>query len=292
MKSANKMWAKRVQQIKGYDTAIKDADNIVSGVPDGRYQMRIKSAEFGDSKNGRLQIIVKGEIVNHEEQDGQPLTSFLGLEDKSLSYTAATLKRMGYEMEGDSPEELLDIVDQLGSSNAVANVQVKDGYTNIFGPAEDLGEVEESDNEETEEEEETENEESEDESEEESEEESEDSIKEIVEGSKVKWIGKDKKEKTGEVLEILETENKARVEIDGGGIARIEIDRLSLVETEETEETEEEEIPEEPESEEEEENEDGEEDNEKSSKKSRKKVTRKSPVIKKKAPAKKRVTRK
>ena len=283
MKTANKQWAKRVQQIKDYDKAVSEADSIVSGVPDGRYQMKIESADFGESKNGRLQVIVKGSIVGHEEQEGENLVSFMGLEGQSLPYTAATLKRLGYEMEGDSPEELLEIISQLGESGVVVNVQVKDGFTNVFGPASDLGEVSES----NEDQEQPEEQPEETESEEEEEESESESPNEVTEGKKVKWTGKDGTDQEGEVLEILEEENKARIEIEGGKIVRIGIDRLSVVETEESEE-ESDEIPEEPESEEEEENEDGEEDQEKSSKKSRK-VTRKSPVTKKVAPAKKAV---
>lgn len=247
-----KLWEKRLGSLKGYKKAVEEAEELGGKLPDARYTGKIEGAKLADSNAGNPQIVVNGKIVGDEEFEGESFTAFMGLGEQGLRYTLATLKRLGFEIEGDDPKEILDVVESLDSSNMSVVIKVKDGYANISGPAEDVSESKD-DNEDTEEDEEEDDEETkEDDSEEEEEEETEDSeeeeeekeeSKELAEGSKVTWE-KDGKKRTGTIVEILEDNNMARIEKEDGGITRVAMDLLTIV-TDDSEEEEQEEIEEE-----------------------------------------------
>lgn len=239
-----KEWAKKLKRIEGYDGHVKESESLGGTVPDGRYEADVTSAEFGTSANGRDQIVVKMKIVNHEEQDDATCATFMGIDATSLKYTLATLRRLGFEIAGDNPEELLDIVEELGKSKMNINIKIKDGFVGIL----DSNDVHVSDSENKEEQEEEEEDEQENVSEEgedgdsededsDDEEESEENTdsgeeSEISEGDKVTW--KDgKTSKSGEIIEVMEDKNLARIETSEGKIIRVDISKLVKQEEEE-----------------------------------------------------------
>lgn len=264
-----KLWEKRLKSLKNYKKASEEAEELSGRLPDARYTGKINEAKLTDSNAGDPMIMVQLIVEDDEEHEGASQNSFLNLGDNSLRFSIATLKRLGYELEGDDPAEILDAVEDLNKSEMRVTFKVKDGYANILGPIEE-GEAEES-------EEESENEESEEETEEETEEESEEETekRELTEGSKVSWE-KDGETRTGTVVEILEEDNIARIKKEDGKVARILIKELSIVEEESEEESEVEEVSEEPE-ESEEETEEVEEKPKRTQKVTKSKVVKKSP---------------
>lgn len=235
---ANKNFLARLKSVKGYSQAVKESETSgFETLPDARYEAKIVSAEIGESKSsGRLQAVVRMMIVNHEEFDGQKTAEFLGLEGDGLVITLRKIRVLGFELEGNDPSELLGIVEEIGKSEMIVKIQVKNGFAGIIGKSdEDPYIVNDNDDDSAE---------ADDESQEEEEsEEVEESKEEVLEGSKVKWTSKDGKEKTGEVIEILDETQMARVECDGK-IVRIPLASLEVI-SESSEEVEEEEIVEE-----------------------------------------------
>lgn len=285
-----KDWIKKLKNIKNYSEAAKESEQLGGTVPDGSYEAVVKSAKLGQSQNGRDQIIIGMEIQNDDEQEGSKIATFPGLDDNSMKFTLAMLRRLGFEIAGDDPSELIDIVDQLNSSGMSVQIKVKDGFCNILNSNEDphiAGEDEGSEDEEAEESEDDtdgdedgddsaeESEEDEDSEDSETEEESEESAPEVAEGVQVTWKGEDKKVKNGEVIEVIEDKNLARVELADGKIVRVNIEKLTVVPKD---------------GEEEENGEDSEEDSEEDSSEEvevkprakAKKVTKVAPVAKKK----------
>lgn len=232
-----KLWEKRLGAMKGYKTAAKEASKMTEGLPDARYTGIISDATMKDSNAGDPMIAVNLKVINDEEYNDENVTSFMNLSDKGTRFTIATLKRLGFELEGDDPSEILDAVEELAKSKMTVTFKVKGGYANIVSPVD----VEEGDAPEAEE--------SEDEEESEETEEKEETSGEIAEGSKVSWE-KDGETRTGTVVEILEEDNIARIEKEDGKVTRVSTEKLTLVtdeeESEEEESEEEEEVEEDP----------------------------------------------
>lgn len=287
-----KLWLKKLKGVKGFDSELRDAAENAGGIPPAVYASVIKDAKMVESKKGDPMIAVSLEIENDEEYEGENATSFMGLGESSRRFTFSTLKRLGYEFEGEGDiiEEILDVVEDLSTSEKRVKIKVgTTGLANIqslIDEDEEESQEEEEDSEEEEELENEEQEETEDEEEDEDEKESEESSGEIEEGSFVSW------EKNGETLkgtivEIFEEDNIARVEKESGGFARVIIEKLTLVEEQDSSDDEdEEEIEEEPKQSIEEEDEEMEEAPKPKAKKSTKPVTKKK-VAKKKAVTKK-----
>lgn len=251
MKFSKQKFLKLSKKIKNMKEALSDAKKFNSELPDGLFKGRISGADIVTSKNsGDLQIIVNLMVVDHEEYEGLKAVSFMGIEGDRLSWTLGTLIRLGFEIEGDV-EDIYTAVEELNSSNMIVSFEQKNGFANIKKNlneeieededdsesimSEDDGDVEERDEDAEEEDEETEEEEDD-----------EDESLEISEGDLVSWSNKKGKTLTGEVIEILEDDNSARVETAEGKILTIEYDKLSLLDEEPEEiEDEEEEIEEE-----------------------------------------------
>jgi hypothetical protein len=234
-----KDWLKKLKNVKGYEKAVEESKDLGGNLPDGKYTATVKSASLNTSQNGRDQIIIKLQITGDEEQEGAGAVAFHGIDENSLRFTVSMLRRLGFEVEGEDPTELLDIVDQLSKSEMSVNIKVKDGFANILDSNEEdiaiTSEEDEGDDdgESHDESEEEESEEDETSEEDDSDESSEDN--EVSEGKHVTWKGEDGKKKIGEVIEVLEDKNIARVELEDGKIVRVNIEKLSLIAGEEEE---------------------------------------------------------
>lgn len=246
-------WASRLNKLQNYQTALESSKELFEpNLPDGRYQAKITNAEISESKTSkRLQIVIDLEVVDHPELEGETCKSFAGLEGDSLGYTLAMLSRLGYEP-SDDPKDLESLVLEISKSDMIVNIRVKDGFTNIMDKAEGQeGEGKAEDNES----EETVQEEPEEEVAEEQEEAEEETSGEIVEGTLVQWKSKATgKNVQGEVIEIMEESNQARIDVGDGKIFKVSMDILEIISSSESEEeTEESEESEEVEEEEEQE---------------------------------------
>lgn len=247
-----KLWETRLKKMKNYKKSSQEAEDFGSKLPDSRYEAVIQGALLKDSQKGKPQIVVSCKVVDDEEFADVVQSVFMGIADTAdksdgtapLVFTLNALKRLGFELTGEDPSELIDVVEELNTSKMRIKLSIKDGYGRIDGPSEDGGGEEES--EEKEDSEEEEKEETEESSEEES-------PSEVVEGAKVTWDSNGE-EKEGTVIEVLEDANIARVERTDGKISRIPIDKLTVTgdqneeaETEEkSEDEEEEEVEEKP----------------------------------------------
>jgi hypothetical protein len=239
-----KDWQKKLSKISGWEQAVSDSKTLGGALPAGSYIAKINSAELTESQNGRPQIAIKGEVIDHEEFEGTEFMTFPGLEGNSLKFTLRMLANLGYELEGDDPSQLISIVEELNSSEKEVKIKSDGNFINIIGSNEENVEVESENEEEevVEEESEEDNEVEEDESsEEETEDENDrkDSDSEISEGNTVSWK-EGSKTKTGEVIEVLEDKNVARIETSEGKIIRVEIDKLTVTKKEKEDASEEE----------------------------------------------------
>lgn len=254
------LWEKRLKGLKNYKKSHKEAEDFGSKLPDSRYEAIIGGAKLADSQKGKPQIVVSCKIVDDEEYSDEVVPVFMGLTDSSdkedgrapLTFTVNTLKRLGFELSGEDPTELIDAVEELNSSKMRIKLRVNNGYANIDGPSEDSGS---DDDDSTEEEEEEKPKKGKKASDEEEEEEQGETASEVAEGQKVTWDSNGKEE-TGTVVEVLEEDNIARVEKESGKVSRVPIDKLTVTgdqndeaeveEEEEEQEDEEEEVEEKP----------------------------------------------
>ncbi len=236
----SKNWKARLKKIKDYKAAKESADQQGGTLEDGRYKGKITSAQLAESQtSGREQINIFGEI-SEGDSEGSKFSLFPGLDEKSLPFTLSLFSRLGYGIP-EQPEDIVDLVTQLNDDQPTVVIAVKNGWTNIVGLIEGEEGTETSDTEETE----TETEEVEEV------EEDTTSEEEVSEGSKVSfdWKGT---ELSGEVVEIIEAENKLVVKDENGKKYKISAEKASLVSEEkaeeevEAEEETEEEVEEEP----------------------------------------------
>lgn len=230
MEQASKLWkgAKERASTEGFGSEIED----------GIYPAQIIECNIGESKSsGRLQAAWKYKILDGESK-GQTIPSFDGLESEdNLMWLARKLAKLNY----DAPEDLeavKEIFAEIESKKPCVQIRIKtkgeyqnvyvdkllgDEETEGFDSLEAPGEtkvVEEEDGEEG---------------------------VEITVGMNVGFNLKGE-DVVGEVLEVIEEEGKARIEVNGK-VFRVAVDKLSIQEAPAEEEesvVEEEEIAEEP----------------------------------------------
>jgi hypothetical protein len=244
-----KLWETRLKKMKNYEKSHKEAEDFGSKLPDSRYEAIIQGALLKDSNKGKPQMVVSCKVVDDEEFSDVVQPVFMGLSDTAekadgtapLVFTLNTLKRLGFELTGEDPTEIIDAVEELNGSKMRIKLSIKDGYGRIDGPSEDGGGEESSE------------EDSGDKSSEEEEESTEKESAEggeVTEGAKVTWESNGE-EKEGTVIEVLEDDNIARIEKEDGKISRVPIDKLTVTGdqndgAEKSEEEEEEEVEEKP----------------------------------------------
>ena len=129
-------------KVKNWDAVKKEADSQGGSVPDGRYRAKVESAELTESKtSGREQINLFSTIVEEGDYANQNIGVFLGLdEEKSLPWTIAALRRCGYKIE--EPEDIVDVVESLNNDLPEITIRVKNGFTNLEGLFQKVGEDE------------------------------------------------------------------------------------------------------------------------------------------------------
>ena len=133
-----KLWEKRLKSLKNYKEEKEKSDSLGSTLPPARYSGRIVSAEMTEASSKDLMIRVNMVVENDEEHDGVEQPSFLNLGEKSLRFSLATLKRLGYELSGDDTSEILDVVEELSDSGMGVNFKVgTSGFANILGPVDE-----------------------------------------------------------------------------------------------------------------------------------------------------------
>lgn len=265
-------FAKRLKDAnKSWKSAKKAAAEAATGVPefeDGRYVARLTGGKIAESGSGRLQVVF---VFKFEEDpyEGQEKFDYQGIEsEQNLEFLARRLSQLGYEL----PEDLTtitDILNDIAQTKPLCKIRLrtKGEFQNVyidkvFDPGDELDEDEDESGgdvpaEEPEApkgkkskkkepkppaDEEDDDEEDNDDAEEESDE------VELTVGMAV-VAETSKGERTGEVLEILEAEGKARVKMaDDGKVLRIALDKISVAATDDEEEDDEEEddVPEEP----------------------------------------------
>lgn len=125
----------------------KDAEAPSFGdIPDGKYQIRIESANINNAKSsGRLQVSWQLEILSGEYA-GRKLFKHDGIEDEqSQGYFRGGLARLGVEWP-DDPSDLPDVLEGLQGTLAQVTAKTREGseYQNVyFDKALDSSDVEE-----------------------------------------------------------------------------------------------------------------------------------------------------
>ena len=92
--------------------SLKEKKETKSNFPtfqDGQYIMRLISAERGESKKGRHQVVLEFLIQEGPADKGDTYRSYHGLDDKSLLYTQNDLERLGVNIEAIGSWEELDM---------------------------------------------------------------------------------------------------------------------------------------------------------------------------------------
>lgn len=236
----DKQWKARMAKVKDWEGAKKAADQQGGSLPDGRYRAKFNSAELSESQSsGREQINCFLEVTEEGDYQGQTFGIFPGLdEEKSLPWTIAALRRLGYKIE--EPEDIVDVVKSLNDDLPEVMVRVKNGFTNLDGLFQAKGEDQIGDEDEAPIEEEEEVVEEEQVEEESSEEEAHVEVGSTVEFD---WKGETL---TGTIKEILEEEGKLKVSANGK-VYPVKAENATLVTPEEAPEDEEEVVEDEPE---------------------------------------------
>lgn len=246
LKDASKLW-------KGAKKRAAEQPSGFTEYEDGRYMARLQGGEIGTSDGGRLQLAWSWKFED-EPYEGKIKKAYQGLENEdNLVYLARDLNRLGYE----APDDLAgveEILKEIKKEKPLARIRLrtKGDFQNVYidkvfgGDEDDTEEAEdeesdeeeatteeESDEEEADEEEAGEEESDEEESdeeeetdEEEAEDEEEDDGVEVEVGMKVD-ADTSKGKKTGEIIEILDTEGKVRVKTKDG-VVKVSVDKISL----------------------------------------------------------------
>ena len=208
---ASKLWGKARERAKteGFSG---------SEVEDGRYVVILQEAKMNESKNsGRLQISYTY-VIQEGSAEGQTVRDHDGIEkEDSLMWTAKKLDRLGYEVPEnlDDIEEVLTELTKLKPRLAVT-VKTKGEFQHVYIDKV-LGKGEGASEEGSVEAETPPTKAAEEEP----------GTVELAVGMRVSGQGKE-----GEVLEILETENKVRVKTDEGKVYRLDLDALEVLESE------------------------------------------------------------
>lgn len=269
---ANAKWAERLKKSRTYKANLKKGkENAGVALPAGMYEGKVLSLSIGESQSKKVIATIKMSVVNHEEFENQKVTSFFQLEGEGLSFTASALYRMGYDF-SDSMDEIIEILEEIGEEKPVLKLRVteKDDSTfvNIVGISSDSSaSSSDTTNNDDEEDDENEDEDNDDENDEEDEEDAEegddedddeeedesvdddddeeetDDESELIEGDLVSWTSRGKTLE-GEILEIDEEANTARVDT-GSSIKTVKLDLLELLDDEDGDDVEDEEEEEE-----------------------------------------------
>ena len=236
--------------------------------PDGRYLLRLKSAQVGESQaSGRAQV-AWGFVIKDGEYEGKTIRDYTGLEtEDNLVYLVRRLGRFGYEAPDDLAD-LQDVLDEIVKEKPLCRGRLisKGEYQNLridkvmnsgddseeeSEEAEETEETEETEESETAEEEEEAEEESEETEEEEEETEEEEAEEESEEGEVALEVGMKvivtigSKEVEGVVTKISEEGDKVTVKCKDKKIRTVPVENVAVVAEEEKEE-EPEEVPDEP----------------------------------------------
>jgi preprotein translocase subunit YajC len=203
------------------------ADEAGQDLPDGTYQFQIVNARFHMTDKSKPQFKTKVKVVGGaEEYIGTELEVNDNLEtSENMGWFKKKLRKLNIAAPEDIDEIIDgDVADAMKGKTFEGQVKTKNDFMNVYVnrlTGESSGEESEA-KEETEEKEETETAKS-----------------ELEEGDKVEFNGK-----TGEVVEILADDGKARVKRDSDDvIVRVALNLLSKVEAEAEEKEEEEEAP-------------------------------------------------
>lgn len=140
MALTDKQWKAKLAKVKDWEGVKKQADEQGGSVPDGRYRAKVNTAELTESQSsGREQINLFSEITEEGDYAGQNIGCFLGLdEEKSLPWTIAALRRCGYKIV--EPEDVVDAVKSLNDDQPEVIIRVKNGFGNLEGSFEKVGE--------------------------------------------------------------------------------------------------------------------------------------------------------
>lgn len=140
MALTDKQWKQRLAKVKDWEGVKKQADEQGGTVPDGRYRAKVDTAELTESQSsGREQINLFSEITEEGDYAGQRIGIFLGLdEEKSLPWTIAALRRTGYKIV--EPEDIVDAVKSLNDDQPEITIRVKNGFGNLEGSFQKVGE--------------------------------------------------------------------------------------------------------------------------------------------------------
>ncbi len=230
LKKGNKTWKKAQERSKteGFDGATLD---------DGRYKTVLADCELNESQaSNRLQVKFQFKITSGDSKD-ESIYMYQGVEDEDgQMYLDRILRKFGIAVPDDL-SEIPALCDALKEAAPEVRVQLKTKDDNQYCYVDrllselnlkDFESHEEGDDDEG-------TEEDDDGSEEEG---------EIEVGSRVSFESKKYGELEGEVLELLEDDEKARVKADNGKTIRIATEKLTLIGEEEEEEAGEEEEPE------------------------------------------------
>lgn len=140
MPLTDKQWKAKLAKVKDWEGVKAEADQQGGSVPDGRYRAKVESAELAESQSsGREQINLFSEITEEGDYAGQRIGVFLGLdEEKSLPWTIAALRRCGYKIE--EPEDIVEVVKSLNDDAPEITIRVKNGFSNLEGLFQKVGE--------------------------------------------------------------------------------------------------------------------------------------------------------
>jgi preprotein translocase subunit YajC len=199
-------------------------------LPDGTYQFKIKGARFHMTEKGKPQFKTKIEVVGGDEEfQGKELEVNDNLEtSENMGWFKRKLRRLNIEVP-ESVDEITDgdVADAMEGKVFEGQVKTKNDFMNVYvnrlivdGEGKGSHEEEEDDDDDKK-----------------GKNKKDESSNEIEEGSRVTWGGG----KEGEVIEIDEDDEEARVRKDDDTVVRVALNKLELVEKEEEEKEEEEE---------------------------------------------------
>lgn len=230
MALTDKQWKAKLAKVKDWEGVVKQADEQGGSVPDGRYRAKVDTAELTESQSsGREQINLFSEITEEGDYAGQKIGCFLGLdEEKSLPWTIAALRRCGYTIA--EPEDVVDAVKSLNDDQPEVTIRVKNGFGNLEGLFQKVGEDDIGEEEQPEGVGEVE-EPAEEEVQEEVAEEPVEEEAQVEIGSDVSfdWKGETLE---GKVKEILEAEGKLKIS-SGGKVYPVKAENVTLLVAEE-----------------------------------------------------------
>lgn len=150
-------FAKRLAKMKkGWDAGKENPVQFGSNLPDGMYNFRVKSAELGESNNGRLQIDYAFEVTEGEMK-GEVHHEYDGLDrEEGMQWVQKRIADLGQEVPDDITE-IEAVVAKINKSGFQfrGRIRTKDDYTHCYFvkalDGDEAAEVEEEVEEETEE---------------------------------------------------------------------------------------------------------------------------------------------